>query len=77
MRLEPSNGDEDVNDTPPVIIQMTVVLDSGNAEMIFRAMEVLSRASVGLALDGVSTDINIFQPQHMDYIVDVDREDND
>lgn len=75
MRLEP-NGDGDEDNTPPVIIHMTVVLDSGNAEMIFRAMEVLSRASVGLALDGVSTDINIFQPQHLDYVIDVETDDD-
>lgn len=65
------------NNSPPVIIQMTVVLDSGNANIIFQAMEILSRAGVGLALDGVSTDISIFQPQHMDYVVEVDSDDGD
>lgn len=76
MRLEPSDGGGEDN-TPPVIIHMTVVLDSGSAEMIFKAMEILSRTSVGLALEGVSTDINIFQPQQMDYVIDVETDDND
>lgn len=68
--LVPRNEDaaEAAKNDQPVIIQITVVIDSNDTHKAFLATEILSRACVGLALDGITTDINMFKPDVYDAV---------
>lgn len=64
------DGLDDVPDNDVVVINITVTLDEDTIHKSMHVTEVLARACMGLALDGVETYMNICKP--VQYIVEVE-----